>query len=81
MQKAVIIISHQPQANKPVYLYHTGVVECGSFKYSGRYKKRFKKIYGRILSLGVKKPRDGIVDVSHCEYWNATRIWYDYVVA
>jgi hypothetical protein len=80
MRKVVIKIGHQPQADKPVYLHPTGVVECGNFKYKGRHKKRFKEIYGRIKCLGYKKPRDGIIDVSHCEYWNATRIWYDYVV-
>ena len=71
MSKIIIKIGHQEQANKPIFLLPSGAVECGNFKYDGRYKDNFKAIYKKILDLAYSKPRDGVVDVSNYKYWNA----------
>jgi hypothetical protein len=75
-----IRLGQQRQARKPIYLLPTGVVECGRFRYEGRYKKKFKSVFGRICSLAPTKPKDGVLDVSDYKYWDAPRIYDDYVV-
>ena len=75
-----IKVGHQEQADEPIYLLHTGAILCGRFRYEGRYKREFKAVHERILSLAGVGPRDGIIDVSHCQYWNAIRIYQDHVV-
>ena len=79
MKKAKIKVGHQQQADKPIYLLHNGTLVCGSFEYKGRYKKRFTQIYEHIVSLNVGKVRNGVLDVSHFQYWNAIRIYHEYV--
>ena len=81
MSKIIIKIGHQEQANKPIFLLPSGAVECGNFKYDGRYKDNFKAIYNKILDIAYSKPRDGVVDVSNYKYWNAIRIYDEYVAA
>ncbi len=76
-----IKVSQEKHARKPIYLLPTGVVECGKFRYEGRYKKKFKSIFHRIYSLAHTKPKDGVLDVSGYRYWDAMRIYEDYVVA
>jgi hypothetical protein len=76
-----IKVGEQKQAGKPIYLLPTGVVECGKFRYEGRYKKKFKLIFERIYSLAHTKPKDGVLDISGYRYWDARRIYEDYVVA
>src|SRR5438128_11372080 len=75
-----IKVGQQEQARKPIYLLQTGAVECGKFRYEGRYKKKFKSIFARIYSLAHTKPKNGILDVSGYRYWDAVRIYDDYVV-
>ena len=74
-----IKIGQQEQAKKPIYLLSTGAVECGRFRYEGRRKKQFKAMFDRIYSLAYSKPKDGILDVSGYRYWDAERIYNDYV--
>lgn len=81
MEKTTIKVGHQQQADKPIYLLSNGIIECGKFRYDGRYKKKFKTIHDRILNLAIGKPRDGVLDVSHYQYWDAIRIYHDYVAA
>jgi hypothetical protein len=81
MTKLRIKIGHQEQADKSIYLLPTGAIQCGRFRYEGRYKKDFQAIYDRILSLSSAKPQDGVVDVSCCHYWDAIRIYHDHIVA
>lgn len=81
MNKIRIKVGHQQQADKPIYLLPTGAIQCGRFQYKGRYKKKFKALHQRIISLAHNKPKDGIVDVSQCKYWDAIRIYHDHVVA
>jgi hypothetical protein len=76
-----IKIAHQQQANKPIYLLRTGAIECGNFRYDGRYKKKFKLLFERIAGLAHTKPRDGVLDVSLYKYWDAIRIYDDYILA
>jgi hypothetical protein len=76
-----IKVGQQQKAGKPVYLLPTGALECGRFRYEGRYKKRFKSIFNRICLLARTKPKDGVVDISDYKYWDAIRIYQDYVVA
>lgn len=76
-----IKIGQQNQAGKPIYLLATGDVECGRFRYEGHRKKQFKVIFDRIYSLAHTKPKDGILDVSDYRYWDAERIYNDYVCA
>jgi hypothetical protein len=80
MTKINIKVGHQKQADKPIYLLPTGAIQCGRFLYEGRYKKKFKAVYERILSLAPCKPRDGVIDVSQYHYWDAIRIYHEYVV-
>ena len=80
MTKINIKVGHQEQADKPIYLLATGAIQCGRFRYEGRYKKKFKAIHERILSLAPCKPRDGVIDVSQYHYWDAIRIYHDHVV-
>ena len=76
-----IKIGQQEQAGKPIYLLRTGAVECGNFRYEGRYRKKFKSIFEKIYSLAHTKPKDGVLDVSGYLYWDAMRSYDDYVVA
>jgi len=69
------------QADKPVYLLSTGAIECGRFRYNGRYKKKFKVIFSKVSSLAYTNPKDGVLDVSQYKYWDAIGIFQDYVVA
>lgn len=75
-----IKIGHQKQADKPVYLLATGVVQCGNFCYKGRYKSKFKSIFGRICELVDIKRITEEIDVSGYKYWDAVRIYDEYVV-
>jgi len=76
-----IKIAHQKQANKPIYLLRTGAIECGNFRYDGRYKKKFKFLFEKITGLAHTKPTDGVLDVSQYKYWDAIRIYDDYILA
>lgn len=76
-----IKVAHQMQADKPIYLLPTGTIECGRFRYNGRYKKKFKAIFSRISSLAHTRTKDGVLDVSQYKYWDAIGIFQDYVVA
>lgn len=76
-----IKVGQQRQANKPIYLLHTGAVECGRFRYEGRYKKRFMAIFNKICELAHTKPKDGVLDISGYKNWDAVNIYQDYVVA
>jgi hypothetical protein len=75
-----IKIAHQQQANKPIYLLQTGAIECGNFRYDGRYKKRFKLLFEEITGLAYTKLKDGVLDVSQYKYWDAIRIYDDYIL-
>jgi hypothetical protein len=81
MAKLIVKIGHQKQANKAIFLLPSGEVECGNFKYNGRYKKKFKDIYLKILDIAYTKPQAGVIDVSYYKYWNAIHIYDEYVVA
>lgn len=76
MAKTVIKIKvgYERQADKPIYLLADGSIECGRFRYEGRYKKRFKEFYNRIYSLAYKKSKNGVIDVSNAKYWDAAQI-------
>lgn len=76
-----IKIAQQQQANKPIYLLPTGAIECGNFRYGGRYKKRFKLLFEEITGLAYTKPKDGVLDVSQYKFWDAIQIYDDYIVA
>ena len=76
-----IKIAFQKQANKPIYLLSTGVVECGNFKYRGRYKNDFKSIFIQICDLVHDKNEGDEYDVSEYKYWDAISIYNDYIVA
>jgi hypothetical protein len=76
-----IKIAHQQQANKPIFLLRTGAIECGNFQYDGRYKEKFKFLFEKIAGLAHTKPIDGVLDVSLYKYWDAIRIYDDYVLA
>jgi hypothetical protein len=76
-----IKIGQQEQAGKPIYLLRTGAVECGKFRYEGRCKKQFRSMFERIYSLADTKAKNGILDVTTYRYWDAVRIYDDYVVA
>jgi hypothetical protein len=80
MKMTKIKIGHQEQADKPIYLLSTGAIQCGRFRYEGRHKKKFKAIYDRIASLAHRAPKDGVLDVSQSKYWDAVRIYHEYVV-
>lgn len=75
-----IKVGQQTQANLPIYLLHTGIIQCGKFKYQGRYKKKFKDIYAKIRDLTKSKPANGILDVSGCKYWDAINIYHEHIV-
>lgn len=74
-----IKIAYQQQANKPIYLLSTGTIECGNFKYNGRYKDEFKALFARISDLVHDKQESDEYDVSEYKHWNAINI-YDYIV-
>ncbi len=76
-----IKIAYQQQANKPIYLLATGAIECGDFKYTGRYKDEFKSFFVRICDLVHDKHKVDECDVSEYKYWNAINIYNDYIVA
>lgn len=76
----IIKIGHQDQANKPIYLLANGVIQCGRFEYRGRFKKKFKTEYTRIIDISYDHPKDGILDVSEYRYWDAISIYEDYVL-
>lgn len=76
-----IKVAHQRQADKPIYLLPTGAIECGRFRYNGRYKKKFKAFFSRISALAHTRPKDGVLDVSQYKHWDAIGIFQDYVVA
>lgn len=75
-----IKVGQQKEAGKPIYLLRTGGLECGRFRYDGRYKKQFRSFFSKIYSLAHTKPKDGILDVSTYRYWDAPRIYDEYVV-
>lgn len=75
-----IKIAYQQQANKPIYLLATGVIECGNFKYSGRYKNEFKSLFVRICDLVHDKHGIDEYDVSEYKYWDAINIYNDCIV-
>lgn len=75
-----IKVGQQQQAGKPIYLLPTGTIECGKFRYEGRYKRKFKSIFNTIYSLAHTKPKHGTLDVSGYRYWDAVRIYDDYVI-
>ena len=75
-----IKVGRQNQAGKPIFLLPTGVLECGKFRYEGRCKKQFRSLFSKIHSLAHTRPRDGILDVSTYRYWDAPRIYNEYVV-
>jgi hypothetical protein len=75
-----IKVGQQKQAGKPIYLLRTGALECGRFRYDGRYKKQFRSLFGKIHSLAHTKPKDGILDVATYRYWDAPRIYDEYVI-
>ena len=72
-----IKIGNQQQAKKPIYLNKTGMIVCGNFTYKGRFKDRFKSYFYKIIDL-VNCNVDEI-DVSNCEYWDAIRIYEEYI--
>lgn len=76
-----IKIAHQQQANKPIFLWRTGTLECGNFRYDGRYKKRFRLLFERIIELTNPKPKDDVLDVSEYKYWDAIQIYEEYILA
>lgn len=76
-----IKIADQQQVNKPIYLLATGAIECGDFKYTGRYKKDFKLFFLRICDLLSDKFENDEYDVSNYKYWNAINIYDEYMVA
>jgi len=76
-----IKVAHQRQADKPIYLLPTGAIECGRFRYDGRYKRRLKSVFSRISLLAHTRPKNGVLDVSRYKYWNAISIYQDCVVA
>jgi hypothetical protein len=76
-----IKVGQQKQADKPIYLLHTGAVECGRFRYEGSCKRKFRSIFNRICLLAHTKPKDGVLDISDYKYWDAMRIYDDHVVA
>lgn len=76
-----IKIAYQRQANKPIYLRSSGVIECGNFKYNGRYKDAFKSFFVRICDLVHDKHGEDEYDVSGYKYWNAINIYNDYIAA
>jgi len=76
-----IKIAYQQQANKPIYLLATGVIECGNFKYRGRYKDEFKSFFVRICDLVHDKHGIDEYDVSEYKYWNAINLYNDYIAA
>jgi len=79
MKMTKIKIGHQDQADKPIYLLPTGAIQCGRFRYEGRYKKKFKAIYDRIACLAHGTPKNRMLDVSQAKYWDALRIYHEYV--
>lgn len=76
-----IKVAQERQADKSIYLLPTGAIECGRFRYNGRYKKKFKVIFGRVISLAHTRPKDGVLDISQYKYWDAIGIFQDYVAA
>ena len=76
-----IKIAYQQQANKPIYLLASGVIECGNFKYRGRYKDEFKSVFVRICELVNDMHGIDEYDVSKYKYWNAINIFSNYIVA
>ena len=75
-----IKIGFQKQANKAIYLFATGVIECGNFKYSGRYKKIFKSYFVKISDL-VHDRQVVEYDVSEYKYWTAINMYDDYITS
>jgi hypothetical protein len=80
MLKTRIKIGHQKQADKDIYLLHTGAILCGRFRYEGRFKKKFRDVYLRITDLAHSKPSDGVLDVSMYKHWDAIEIYNEYIV-
>jgi len=74
-RKILIKIGHNNQANKPIFLFANGCVECGRYRYNGRYKEKFKRYFDEILELANSKPKQDIVDVSQVRYWDAISIY------
>lgn len=79
MIKKIKIAYHQ-LADKPIYLLSTGVLVCGNFKYTGRYKDKFKSFFVKICDLVNDKHRVDEYDVSDYKYWNAINIYHDYIL-
>ncbi len=80
-QAIKIKLGQQKQADKPIYLLSTGVIECGKFRYKGRHQKKLKAIFDRIYSLAHTKSKGAVLDVSDYKYWDAPRIYDEYVIA
>lgn len=81
LRKIRILVGHQKQADKPIYLLATGAILCGRFRYEGRDKKDFKELHEKILSLTRIRPQHDVLDVSHYQYWDAVRIYHEYMAA
>ena len=73
-------VAHQSQADKPIYLLSTGVIQCGRFEYRGRFRSQFKDVFARISDVTFDKPRSGELDVSGYREWDAIAIYNDYVL-
>ncbi|MEW5948299.1 MAG: hypothetical protein AB1711_02660 [Thermodesulfobacteriota bacterium] len=81
MSNTRIKIGHQEQADKDIYLLHTGAILCGRFRYEGRFKKQFREVYRRIVDLAHGRPSDGVLDISMYQHWDAISIYNEYIAA
>ena len=75
-----IKIAYHELANKPIYLLSTGVLVCGNYTYKGRYKDKFKSYFVKICDLVHDKHGVDEYDVSEYKYWNAIKIYHDYIL-
>jgi hypothetical protein len=80
MNTAKIKIGQQEQAQKAIFLLHTGVIQCGRFEYRGGCREQFRSIYERITDVAFDRPIDGVLDVSGYRYWDAIRIYNDFIL-
>jgi hypothetical protein len=74
-----LLIGHQDQADKPIYLLANGSVECGRYCYNGRHQQKFKQYYREIVDTDIARPKNGTVDVSDVAYWDAIDVYDRYV--
>lgn len=79
--KIIIKLGYQNQAGKAVFLHENGLLVCGKFQYKSISNlKKFKNYFKIILDLTDKKPKQGVLDVSHVTFWDAISIYDNYVV-